>query len=271
MSHEDTIGVQFDRSPLADQPLVARVLRPMPELTAPDLAPDVRAMACRAWEDRTRSEYVGVMIVRRFHGLLADLNAPMDQQELALALQLQEQQHANLCMVAARSLGSKGEVAFDTMELQQLRTDRPIQEQFIEMLIGTFVIGERVALALLSHAVKALPASPYRELLAEILRDEVLHARFGPVLLRQIREGTAPRWCPYPGDAWVKAFVEAHLEAMSKRAVVEPDEAEMFGDPEAGAGLEQVGIPNSRSFKGAYMDALERDAIDGLREAGITL
>ena len=267
---DEHIAVQFDRSAMADHPLVRKVTLVMPTLEVSGLRSDVRALACRAWEDRTRSEYVGVMIVRRFHGLLADVNAPMDLQEMALAMQLQEQQHANLCMAAARALGSDGSVAFEVSELQQARGGGELAEQMLEMIVGTYVVGERVALALLEHAVKSLPQSGFRDILKHILRDEVLHGRFGPVLLRHIREGVAPKWLPYPGDEWLIAFLESHMARMEERDVVEPDEAALFADDEAAAQLRALGIPNSDDFKEVYLRSLREDVPRALEESGIT-
>jgi hypothetical protein len=268
--NDEPVAIQFDRSPLADNALVQKVTLAMPTLKVPELREDVRALACRAWEDRTRSEYVGVMIVRRFHGLLADVNAPMDLQELAIAMQLQEQQHANLCMQAAKALGADGSVAFEVSELQQTRSSEGLAHQMMEMIVGTYVVGERVALALLEHAVKALPHSGFKDILKHILRDEVLHGRFGPVLLKQIREGIAPKWLPYPGDDWVQAFLKSHMQMMESRDVVEPDETAMFADAEAGAQLESLGIPNSRDFKDVYLRSLKEDVPKALAEAGIS-
>ena len=267
---DEHVSIQFDRSALAENTLVKKVTLAMPVLEVPPLRDDVRTLARRAWEDRVRSEYVGVMIVRRFHGLLADVNAPMDLQEMAIAMQLQEQQHANLCMEAAKALGSDGSVAFDVVELQQARGNEDLARQMMEMIVGTFLVGERVALALLEHAVKSLPDSGYKNILKHILRDEVLHGRFGPPLVKQIREGIAPKWLPYPGDDWLHAFLKSHLERMEDRDVVEPDEAEMFADPEAALQLESLGIPNSRDFKEVYLRSLKEDIPKALAEAGIS-
>jgi hypothetical protein len=266
---DEYISVQFDRSPLGEVGVVRKVLRDTPHFEPPPMTEDVREIACRGWEDRTRSEYVGVMIVRRFHGLLADLNAPMDLQEMTLAIQLQEQQHANLCMAAAMSLGSDGAIAFSMDELRQARTEAPVQDQFMEMLVGTFLVGERVALELLKHAVKTLPDSTYRDVLRGVLKDEVLHATFAPRLLRHIREEREPRFCPYPGDDWVKQFLVGHLELMAQRDVVEDDEAVCFSDPAMAHSLMAVGIPPSTAFKATYMRALDEDITAALVEAGL--
>ena len=96
MVEEDSIGLRFDMSALADDPLLKAARIETPTIEAPsDISDEVREVACRAWEDRTRSEYIGVMIVHHFHGLLVDLNAPMDLQEVALTMLKQEQEHGN--------------------------------------------------------------------------------------------------------------------------------------------------------------------------------
>ena len=87
----DRILLQLDVSEISTTPMVARMRRPAPEFVVPEVRADVLAIARRGWEDRAAAEYVGVMIVRRFHGLLVDLNAPMDLQELALQMMVQEQ------------------------------------------------------------------------------------------------------------------------------------------------------------------------------------
>ena len=76
---DDRILLQFDVSEIAALPMVARMRRTVPEFVVPEVRSDVLAIARRGWEDRAAAEYVGVMIVRRFHGLLVDLNAPTPQ------------------------------------------------------------------------------------------------------------------------------------------------------------------------------------------------
>jgi hypothetical protein len=205
-----------------------------------------------------RAEYVGVMIVRRFHGLLVDLNAPMDVQELALGMTLQEQQHTRLCVAAAAALGSELEVAFTLEELQQERGAEPLADQTLAMIVGTFLCGESTALELLKHSIAELPKNGFSEVLRLIARDEVLHAGIGVKLLAWLRAHPDNGWLPYPGDKWVLGFVAQQRAAMARRDVVEPDEATLFEDPQAAEQLRAVGIPDSRAFVACYQRALEQ-------------
>ena len=267
----ENLGLRFDLSALHADPLLTRHRGKVIPLETITLRPDVQAIACRAWEDRTRAEYVGVMIVRHFHGLLVDLNAPMDLQEIALAMLIQEQQHAQLCMGAARSLGSDGEVAFDLEELQLKRTEQELELQFLSMLIGTYCCGEVVAHVLLRHAIKAVEDTPYRDILRRIAQDEVLHAHIGPAILRTIRDEAAPKWIAYPGDEWVGQVAIHHMKVLAERDVIEPDEAELFLDPEAAEQLRAVGIPPSNPFKEAYLKGVRNVVPKALARAGVEL
>ncbi len=249
----ESIGIVFDRSPLAQTALLRRYLAPIPSFTPPVLRDDVRAIARRGWEDRTRSEYVGVLIVRRLHGLLVDLGAPMDLQEVALVMLLHEQRHAALCSACASALGSDGEVAFELPELQQARGPDP-ERDLVAMAVGTYAVGEAVAFGLLRHAIRALPASPYRDALRRIAADEGLHARIGGLLLGELRRAS---WMPWPGDDFARDVAASTIAAMRQRDVVEPDEAALYADAEAAGQLARVGIPAPGAFKRAYLRALD--------------
>jgi len=241
----------------------------VPTFDPPALRDDVLAIARRAWEDRVRAEYVGVMIMRHFHGLLVDLNAPMDLQELALAMTFQEQQHARLCVAAAAALGSDLNIAFTVEELQQARSDAPIEEQALAMIVGTFLCGESTALELLKHSIAELPKNGFSEVLRLIARDEVLHAGIGPKLLAWLRQHPSNGWLPYPGDAWVKRVVDQQRATMAQRDVVEPDEAALFSDPQAAQQLRAVGIPDSHDFVACYRAALDKKIPALLSSAGL--
>ncbi len=267
----EAVELLFDRSALAEDVVCRKRLVQPPAFAPPALPEAVRAAACRAWEARTRSEYVGVMITRKLHGLLVDVNAPMDLQELALGMMLQEQQHAALCAAAAASLGSDGVVPFELAELQQARSPQPVEAQLHELICGTYAVGEVTALALIRHALKALPDSPYRDVLATIAADEVLHARIGPLLLAELRAGRTAEWLPYRGDDRVRPFVLRQLDAMRRRAVVEDDEVELARDPAAAEGLALLGIPEPVAFKAAYLAALAVDVPAAFAKAGLAL
>ena len=265
---DHTIELSFDRSTLVADRFFQRRLVPKPAFQPPTLREDVLVVAQRAWIERTRSEYIGVMIARRFWALLVDINAPVDVQELALRMVLDEQRHAHLCVEAAASLGAAPDVTFDLVELQQARTDAPLHEQVMQMVVQTYAIGEVTALGLIKHALSALPNSGYRDVLKTIASDEVLHARIGPALLALAHSGQAKEWLPWPGDEKIRRWAQPYFEAMLARDVVEYDELELFADPEAAAQLNQVGVPRSDQFKDAYQRTLKTEVLASFEPLG---
>lgn len=263
------VTLDFDRSPLASDGFFAGKLVPSPTFEVPSLRPDVRALAQRAWLERARSEYVGVMIARKLWGLCVDVNAPRDVQELALRMVLDEQRHLSLCIAAAEALGAAPAVAFELADLQQPRGDAPVPRQLLEMVAGTYAVGEVVALRLVTHAIRALPPSGFRDVLRAIAADEVLHGRIGPALLRVARDGA--EWLPWPGDDTVAGIARRWLDAMKTRDVVEPDEAAAYRDAEAAAQLAAVGVPDPGPFRAAYDAAVAEAAPAAFAAIGVEL
>ena len=208
------------------------------------------------------------MIVHHFHGLLVDVNAPMDLQEIALTMVKQEQEHAALCMTAARALGSEGEVVFDLSELRMERTHEPLETQVLRMLVGTYAVGEVVAHRLLHHAIHALPKNGFQEILKRIYRDEVLHAHIGSAVLATVRTGDSPKWLPYPGDKALAALFAESIVGMCQRDVVEEAELGYFTNPEWGVHLKQIGIPPAEEFRKAYFDGLGTNVLKSVRKTG---
>lgn len=269
VSPDDAVTVDFVDSPLRTTRAFTRFFRATPAFVVPaDVDDRARVVAARAWEDRARAEYVGVMGMRRFHGLLVDVGAPMDVQELALRMLHDEQQHASACAAAARALGSTGTIDARLVDLQQPRTAAPVDDQLLEMIVCTFAVGEVAALALLSHALKSLPASPFKDVLIDVARDEVLHASIGPALLRVLRD-PATAFVPWPGDDVVRAVATKYRAWMKTRDVIEPDEAALFADPACARDLPRLGVPDARAFKAAYDAALDGEVVRVFAEAGL--
>jgi hypothetical protein len=261
-----SLSLRFDRSPISKVGLVARRHAPAVEHRVATARPEVLAVARRSWEDRARQEYVGVMLMRHFHGLLVDVNAPMDVQEVALTMLVDEQRHTALAIDAARSLGSDGELSFELDELQLRRRGDPAAE-LLDLLLGMFVVSEVVALDLLLHTIKVLPLSSFRDVLRDVAKDEVFHARLGSLVLGSLR-GDDP-WMPYPGDDVAVALVGGQVQRMRSRDVVNESERELFADLSARTELEALGVPCSDLFRDAYFKSLDESVPAALQAAGI--
>ena len=255
---EETFELSFNDSSLGEQSFYKRHVggNTFADPIRRDLQSPAVQLARKAWEDRTVSEYIGVMGMHYFHGLLVDVNAPMDVQELVLLCVLQEQQHCRRFRGIASHLGSSGQLTVPIDELSIQRTDEPLNIQITKYVFGTLFCGEQIALDLLKWSIHQVPDSPYRNAMREIRKDEVLHSQMGTDLLAQIREASVS-WCAYPGDAWVRQFLEEYIEHMLSRNIVDAQEVAAFEDPAQSAQLLELGIPNTLAFKEQYLVSVE--------------
>ena len=273
-----SIGLQFDESPLSRIRLVRMNRAELPVLRPGRAVPPVLAAARDGWENRVRAEYEGMALARRFHGLTVELNAPMDIQELALKMTLQEQQHARLCMAAASSLGSAGMIAFDAGKLGGADAPSDPRLAFWELVCGPYAVSEVAAFRLLSSSIRMLPPSGYRKILETILADEALHARIGFLILSSLRmprlrrrpRATGIEIEP-PSDAWIKDYVGRFIGEGMRRDVIDPAEAALFEDEGHSKSLRALGIPPARAFKAAYLDALRVDVPRRFRAIGLEI
>lgn len=256
----ERVALSFDRSSVADTAVMRSTVGVLPRFEVPPLDDDVRALAVRGWEDRARAEYDGLMSMRFFHGLLIDLNAPSDLQELAVVMMVQEQHHTALCVSAAVALGGSGELSFDVDELRRTRSSRELDEELLRVVLGLFCVGEPLALALLRHTLRAVPKSSFRQVHQRIAPDEALHAWVGRGMLAEMRRET---WCAWPGDAVVAERFAAVLDWARARDVIEPDEVAAFEDPVRAAQLLSVGLPAPVPLLAAYRRAVNRMARAG--------
>lgn len=266
------LGIEFDESDLGRKGIGRLHCAALPVLKKARGPAEILTAARLGWEERARSEYEGVAVAHRFHRLTVGLNAPMDLQELALRIALHEQQHARLCLRAAFSLGSDGRFA----SLPSAFTPeggRPVSgTEFWELVCGAFAISEVIAFRLLRWSLRNLPESGYRGILARIQTDETLHCRLGFSILASFRgpeRRNNPHWVEAPSDAWIRSTVRDHLSAASRRDVIDPVEAALFGRLRAAAALRRLGIPDPKGFLAVYTDAVEREVPRRFKAIGL--
>lgn len=267
MGGQEWITVSFDRSPLSKDPFFLRYLRQLPELKAPELPERLRNVARRAWEERARTNYVGVQFVRRVHAMLSELHAPGDLLELALIICTHKQQHVELCITAAESFGGDGTLSFELSDLEPSQPGQTTIDGVMHELTGTYALSEIVRLALLERTLDDLTPSDYRNLVLYMARDAVLHARFIHGVLGHIREGA--EWMPYPGDAWVRASVDRSRRRLRRWSVADPAEVRLFQHAQYVDLLRSVGVPDPSEIQACYFTSLDHDVDKALEKAGL--
>lgn len=264
---DDTLLLTFERSPVADDALVKRHLHLEPPDFPPPTGPtEALEVARRSWEEKVRSEYLGVVIFRHLHDLLINLSAPLDIQQLAITLMAHESHHALLCLEAAHNLGAGKDYVFDRAELVLPRSRDALPIQLVDHIVTVLCCGELVAYQLLTWTVAQLPPSPYRQILTRILKDEVLHARVGYTLLRSIKNDG---WCPWPGEEHVRQVISKYEQALRVRDVVDEEEVALFKQGEATDVLLHLGVPPPEGFREVYFSAIPSVWKGPMAELGI--
>jgi hypothetical protein len=263
------IRLRFEDSPFAELPAVQRVRPPLPPFHVERGTPAPVLAAARAqWEARLAEEYVGVMVMRRFHGLLVDLHAPMDLQELSLRLALHKQVHTAWCASAVRALGGAAEVEFELEDLQQARGSAPLNHQLVELVAGVFAVGEVHHLALLRHCIQHTPPSAFRDVLKRIAAHELLHGHLGPPLIEALRE--AP-WIEWPGEDLLHFYVLRQVQTLLEREVAPPSLLALAQDPAAESALATLGVPAPAALRISHQAALRSEVPLQMRRLGLEI
>ncbi|MCB9526670.1 MAG: ferritin-like domain-containing protein [Myxococcales bacterium] len=187
-------------------------LRAAAQALAPALPePQHRAAAIATWRGRMVNEYSSAPV---FAGLAAQLDAAGAPAWAAEAREMagEEHRHGALCGAVVEALGG---AAVAPAPARDPLPDHPAVDPFEAVtrnLLSVCCLSETVACALITAERAEMAEGPLRDLLGEILADEVGHARLGWRWLAA--HGT--RWAA-PGmaerlGAWLRVAF-AHLEA----------------------------------------------------------
>ena len=268
----ETILLKFDYSSKSDSNLFkAHLPENLIHEVMPDLPKPVIETAMQTWEDRARSEYIGVLIMRKLHSLLIEVNAPTDLQYLALTMENHEMRHAMLCVEAAASLGHNREISFFRRDLTQDYQPRQQSEALLKMICGTLICGESIAFEMLTHSLAVLPETSFRNILRSIAKDETLHAGIGIEILEGLRKENQPCWLDYPGDIWVENFIRKFLEEMEKRPVIDPEHIKIFESSDSAEQLSSLGIAPPIEVLNCYKESISTIVPAKLKSIGLLI
>jgi hypothetical protein len=149
------------------------------------------ALALNAQRMLAIGEYLAVDLFSRVASGMALLGAPMDLVAMAASIPSDEARHADLTLRMAGLLAG-GDLTIDVKpELVSRRFGFPMsQEDLDDFMIEVPAIGETLACALLKACADRARDPTVKALYANIVRDEVHHARFGWYYLAW----RAPQW-----------------------------------------------------------------------------
>jgi 1,2-phenylacetyl-CoA epoxidase catalytic subunit len=149
-------------------------------------------LALDAQQKLAMGEYLAVDLFARVASAVAIHGAPIDLVAAAAAIPSDEIRHADFTLRMAALMAGKNVVVPVKKELLASRysTSRMTQEELDDLMIEVPAIGETLACALLKACADGATDPTVKALYANIVRDEVHHARFGWYYLAW----RAPQW-----------------------------------------------------------------------------
>lgn len=150
--------------------------RVMPPLG--DVDPKLRAAAARTWRGRMVNEHGSAPV---FEGLAKQLTAIGARREAAECARMagEERNHGVLCGAVVEAFGERAEApALPDRVFPEHEDVHPV-EAVTRNLMAVGCLAETVAVAIITAERESMPEGALRDLLGEILADEVGHARFG--------------------------------------------------------------------------------------------
>lgn len=220
----------------------------------PALAPAVIA----TWRARMVNEHGSSHVFTQLADQLAALGWTDDAAE-AHSFAAEEREHGRLCGAVVEAAG--GEALAHAAPPQALppHADTTPRAAALRNLVSICCLSETVAVALIGAERLLMPEGPLRELLAQILADEVGHARFGwrllareAATLRPDEHAALTRYLPV-----ALAHLEAHELAHLPVAARWPDDAAHYGLCDGG---------DARSL---FQDTIDQVILPGLEAHGL--
>jgi hypothetical protein len=180
-------------------------------------APEPSARVREEWSRRVEVEYRSAALTGHLSLWLIQAGVSPDLIRLALQIVDDELAHAELAHEVATAAGGVPRTV-DRNALALVRSDdEPLEHDLVRACVGTFCLGETVAVPLFAALRADCTVAVARQALDRVLRDEVHHRDFGWSLLEWLLT-TAPS---------LRALVERELPAQlaELRAIYAPTDA----------------------------------------------
>lgn len=241
---------------------------PWDRLDASALDDATREVVRSAWATRVDAEYRSMVVFGEVIARLPEARLPLEASCAASRLLQDEARHTELCARIADALGGHPEARFDRKELR-LVDDLPAHLFVARWTASMFCVGEAASVGLLK-VLSDRTTDPCAKAVVDILlRDEVLHDRFGWSLAAEL----FPRLTDDERE-WLAAdlaFAFAHYDRIDA-ACLRADGAEMPLETDVERdrwASNNLGVSSRVSFARAFYERLDDVILPGLSALGI--
>ncbi|WP_437542228.1 hypothetical protein WME97_29120 [Sorangium sp. So ce367] len=237
---------------------------PWDRLDPAALPPADVEIARQAWAARAVAEYRSMIVFGELIARFAELRLPLEVTTAASRLLQDEARHTELCARAADALGGNHGATLAPSDLQLPRNGLPAHLFVARWTASMFCVGESASVGILDVLQQHTTDPCLQVVVGTLLRDEILHDRFGWALARLV----FPRLTDDERD-WLAAdlaFSLAHYDRIHAGASRADGEPLPEAPPPAGPNL---GIPSRPAAARAFYDRIDRVILPSLAALGV--
>lgn len=220
----------------------------------------------RAWAARTVAEYRSLVVFGEIISRLPELGLPLEVMSAASRLLVDESRHTELCAKLADRLGGHAGATLSPNELRLPRDGLSPLLFVARWTASMFCVGESASVGVLEVLKKNSTDPCSSVVIRTLLRDEMLHDRFGWSLARLV----LPRLSEEEAD-WLAADLAhafAHydrIHAHGGRATASPAEPE----PAPRTPRPNLGMARRRDTAEAFHARIEQKILPSLAALGV--
>jgi hypothetical protein len=159
---------------------------PWDRLRSNDLAANDAEIARHAWAARTVAEYKSMIVFGELIARFGEVGLPLEVTTAASRLLSDEARHTELCARVADGLGGHAGVTLSANDVRLHRNDLPAHLFVARWTTSMFCVGESASVAILRLLLSRAKNPCIEAVLRILLRDEILHDRFGWALARLV-------------------------------------------------------------------------------------
>jgi hypothetical protein len=242
---------------------------PWDRLDPAALPPADVEIAREAWASRAVAEYRSMIVFAELIARFAEMRLPLEVTTAASRLLQDEARHTELCARAAEALGGNHGPTLEPSDLRLSRDGLPAHLFVARWTSSMFCVGESASVGILEALAQRTTDPCLRVVVGTLLRDEILHDRFGWALARLV----FPRLTDDERD-WLAAdlaFSFAHydrIHAGASRADGEalPEAPPPEAPPPAGPNLGMTSRPVAAR---AFYERIDRVILPSLAALGV--
>ncbi|MDP3275373.1 MAG: ferritin-like domain-containing protein [Deltaproteobacteria bacterium] len=231
------------------------------------LEDSVREELRRAWSARVVAEYRSMVVFSELIARMPEAGLSLEVSCAASRLLQDEARHTELCQQIAERLGGTDDALVDVKRDLHLADENLRAELFVaRWTVSMFCVGECASVGLLQALVDEGKDPCVSRVLETLLRDEILHDRFGWALARSV--------IPTLTDderEWLSAdlaFSFAHYDRVNGRGM-RAEGGEVTVGPARSDGAERMGLIAPSAYAQAWYTRLDTVIMPSLRGLGL--